>query len=180
MYVTRHDWLYHEMQIHRRRWICSGDCGLSFATKDAMESHMRSSHPNTFTELQLPVILDICERPADPNSQALCSLCPAEMTLSKLLLHLATHLEELPLFVLPISIDESGKSQKSGSNQGASGIDDSRLGDLPSLGAFSATEMNLPDTDNQLTSLADIREGGVAQDSAVEVQSWLKEEVTAP
>jgi hypothetical protein len=174
MYVTRHDWLYHEMQMHRRRWVCSGDCDLSFGTRDAVEFHMREKHHETFTELQLPVIIDLCERPADPNKNSLCPLCPAEMTLSKLQVHLATHLEELALFVLPVYM--SDKSERSGSNQGGGGNDDpSRMGDLPSLGSFSDAGVVQPVTNNDPARISNlVRDKDNVENSTTEVQSWLR------
>jgi hypothetical protein len=100
---------------------------------------MREQHAQNFTEWQLPVIIDICERPADTNENTLCPLCPAEMILSKLQFHLATHLEELALFVLPIYTSDRSQRRR-GSDQAGGGSDgSSRMRDLPSLGSFSDT-----------------------------------------
>lgn len=173
LYVTRHDWLYHEMQMHRRRWVCSGYCDLSFGTRDAIEFHMREKHPETFTELQLPVIIDLCERPADPNENSLCPLCPAEMTLSKLQVHLATHLEELSLFVLPVHMSDD--SQIRGSNEGSGGNDNpSRMGDLPSLGSFSDASVVQSATNNDPARISNlVKDKENVENSTTEVQSWL-------
>lgn len=160
--------------MHRRRWVCSGHCDLSFCTRDAVELHLREKHPETFTELQLPFVIDICERPADQNENSCCPLCPAEMPLSKLQLHLATHLEELALFVLPVYM--SDKSQRSGSNHGEGGNDNSsRMEDLPSLGSFSdAGSVHLPDRNSpdQLAKL--IEDEDKVEISTSVVQDWLE------
>jgi hypothetical protein len=90
------------MQIHRRRWICAGDCNSSFTTKARMERHMREEHEGEFAELQLPILFDICKRPAELEEVTNCPLCPEISRLSRMQNHLATHLEDLALFVLPI------------------------------------------------------------------------------
>ena len=133
---------------------------------------MRDRHPESFSELQLPVIIDLCERPADPNESAICPLCPAEMALLKLQVHLASHLEELSLFVLPVYM--SDQSQTSGSNQGGCGNDDqSRMEDLPSLGSFSDAGVQLP-TNNDPTRISNlVKHNDSGQTSTTEVQSWL-------
>jgi len=157
-----------------RRWVCSGCCDLSFGTRDALEFHMREKHPETFTELQLPVIIDLCERPADPNENSLCPLCPAEMTLSRLQVHLATHLEELSLFVLPVHMSDD--PQRRGSNEGSGGNDDpSRMGDLPSLGSFSDAGVVQFATNNDPARISNlVKDKDNVENSTTEVQSWLK------
>lgn len=135
---------------------------------------MREKHPEAFTELQLPVIIDLCERPADPNENCLCPLCPAEMTLSKLQVHLATHLEELSLFVLPVHMSDG--SQRRGSNEGSGGNDDpSRMEDLPSLGSFSNASAVQPATNNDPARISNlVKDKENVENSTTEVQSWLK------
>ncbi|PVH68986.1 hypothetical protein DL98DRAFT_578562 [Cadophora sp. DSE1049] len=136
MYVTKHDWLYHEMQIHRRRWICAGVCNASFDSKSSIEQHMRQKHAETFTEIQLPIVLDLCEREMEPTETVTCAFCPAEMTLLDLQGHVANHLEELALFALPVTL--SGQSRDLGSNEiGSVVYGSNKLGDLSPLGSFS-------------------------------------------
>lgn len=71
-----------------------------------MENHLWQEHADSVNSRQIPVFLDMCERPIDLTTKTSCSFCPEEMDLSKLLNHLAEHLEELSLFVLPIQVTE--------------------------------------------------------------------------
>jgi len=98
LYATRREWIYHEMQMHRRQWKCR-PCKDSFKTKEAMASHLRSSHPE-WEERQLPAVLEVSEAPLDGSQQS-CPLCQLPFSLSVLLRHVAGHMEQLALFVLP-------------------------------------------------------------------------------
>ena len=71
-----------------------------------METHLKAHHHGLFSESQLPIVLDMCDRPIDDNEQSLCILCGEEMSLSKLQSHLAMHLEDIALFVLPGSVED--------------------------------------------------------------------------
>ena len=71
-----------------------------------METHLKAHHHGLFSESQLPIVLDMCDRPIDDNEQSLCILCGEEMPLSKLQSHLAMHLEDIALFVLPSSVED--------------------------------------------------------------------------
>ncbi|KAF5680066.1 tetratricopeptide-like helical [Fusarium heterosporum] len=59
MYATRHDWIYHEMQMHRRQWKCQ-QCDISYGKRDLMADHLGSSHSSCATG-QLSVLLDITQ-----------------------------------------------------------------------------------------------------------------------
>ncbi|KAF7505310.1 hypothetical protein GJ744_001013 [Endocarpon pusillum] len=101
LYVTRSDWIYHESQMHRRQWVCGGNCGEICSTRDAMAAHFRYSHPESISESQIPICLDICERPIDLHQPTACMLCLEELSLLQLQGHIAEHMEEIALFVLP-------------------------------------------------------------------------------
>jgi hypothetical protein len=103
------------MQIHRREFVC-GDCGDKQPTRGSMEAHLRTYHSTATSNDQLDIILDMCDRPIDESQQSFCPLCSEEMTVHKLQHHLAEHMEELSLFVLPNTVDEEqidGNSQLS-------------------------------------------------------------------
>ncbi|KAI0909371.1 hypothetical protein F4823DRAFT_594729 [Ustulina deusta] len=100
LYTTRHEWKYHEMQIHRRSWICH-ECNLGFEEKHELVQHLHESHPGNWTDRQLSIILEMSERPMEESIILPCSLCKSELSLAKLLDHLAAHMEEISLFVLP-------------------------------------------------------------------------------
>ncbi|OBT69959.1 hypothetical protein VE03_00652 [Pseudogymnoascus sp. 23342-1-I1] len=57
-------------------------------------------------------MVDICERPMDDDEDADCPICLATLSFSALRTHLATHLEELALFVLPCHMED--RSQDAG------------------------------------------------------------------
>lgn len=99
LYATRREWVYHEMQMHRRHWKCR-PCSSSFETKELMASHLRSSHPE-WEERQFPAVLEVSEAPLDGSQHQTCPLCQLPFTLSVLLKHMAGHMEQLALFVLP-------------------------------------------------------------------------------
>ncbi|ERF74650.1 hypothetical protein EPUS_00780 [Endocarpon pusillum Z07020] len=105
LYVTRHDWLYHEMQMHRRQFLC-GNCHVKYPTQEMMVAHLRAHHEGSFSESQLPTILDMCDRPIDDNEQSTCLLCGQKMYLLQLWEHLAMHMEDIALFVLPSKVAE--------------------------------------------------------------------------
>ncbi|KAF4454296.1 C2H2 type zinc finger domain protein [Fusarium austroafricanum] len=105
MYATRHDWIYHEMQMHRREWKCQC-CDVIFGTRNLMVDHLRSVHSDSLTT-QLSLLLDLSERPMDDNATMKCILCSGDLYLNRLLKHLAQHMEEIALFVLPASSDDN-------------------------------------------------------------------------
>lgn len=104
MYATRHDWIYHEMQMHRRQWKCQ-KCDISFHNKSSMADHLGEMHSESVTT-QLPILLEMSERPLDDDNRMNCILCLSQISLSRLLEHLAQHMEEIALFVLPSLSDE--------------------------------------------------------------------------
>ncbi|KAH7174588.1 uncharacterized protein B0J16DRAFT_348844 [Fusarium flagelliforme] len=104
MYATRHDWIYHEMQMHRRQWKCQ-KCHVGFHNKISMADHLKKSHTESATS-QLAIFLEMSERPLDDDYRMECVLCTSQLALSRLLDHLAQHMEEIALFVLPSLSDE--------------------------------------------------------------------------
>ncbi len=58
LYATRRDWVYHEMQMHRRQWNCRS-CDGQFATRDLMTSHLEMSHAESWDHNQLPILLEV-------------------------------------------------------------------------------------------------------------------------
>ena len=134
LYATRHDWMYHEGQLHQRSWICGNHCNRRFSTPQLLREHMLDCHMGTFAESQLPILIDMCERPADPDDRASCPLCGVEGTLRALRPHVASHLEDVALFVLPVETNDH--------NSDASSNHDSRFDDdeLSTLGSFDEDE----------------------------------------
>ncbi|KAL4904199.1 hypothetical protein BDW74DRAFT_179289 [Aspergillus multicolor] len=101
LYATRDEWIYHEMQMHRREWKCPEGCGQVHYTRSAMEDHLTHRCQNSPTEAQSQVLLDLSERPIDDAEFGRCPLCATKpMSIRRLRGHLAQHMEELSLFVL--------------------------------------------------------------------------------
>lgn len=103
MYISRHEWLHHEQQMHQRSWMCWNGCEPIFKSAQLLRDHILHRHSGEFIESQLPVLLDMCERAADPDEKESCSLCGQRMNLTALRLHVASHLEDIALFVRPLS-----------------------------------------------------------------------------
>ena len=126
------------MQLHRRQWICSGGCQEKFRAKEILRGHLREMHSQDFTKRQLPVLLDMCERPIDEDEIVKCPLCPTSLALPKLQVHLASHLEEIALFVLPPSQLDAGETN---SNRAAASRSLSQsMDDIPSLPSLTFDE----------------------------------------
>jgi hypothetical protein len=101
--VTRHDWIYHATQMHRRQWVCAGECNHKFKFRELLKQHLEQIHADSFTSSQLPVLLDMCERSVQEDEITKCPLCPTALSLPKLQAHLASRLEEIALFTLPLN-----------------------------------------------------------------------------
>ena len=114
MYITRHEWLHHEQQMHQRSWICWNGCEPKFKSAQLLSDHILHHHSGKFIESQLPVLLDMCERAADPDEEESCSLCGQQMNLEALRLHVAFHLEDIALFGQPFPSDRSETDASSG------------------------------------------------------------------
>jgi hypothetical protein len=99
MYSSRHDWIYHEMQMHRRRWVCC-DCSLSFSHQGLIIQHLETKHNGSWDQRQLPTLLQMSERPLAENEPTQCPLCHSTLDLESLLGHLAQHMEEISLLCL--------------------------------------------------------------------------------
>ncbi|TAQ89813.1 hypothetical protein B7494_g1858 [Chlorociboria aeruginascens] len=105
-YLTRHDWIYHENQMHRRLWICETHGKAKFPTKPLFIQHVSRFHSDSHTRYQVPVLTEMSERQIDEMSIVPCPLCPDELRLITLQSHLAEHLESIALFVLPAAVDQ--------------------------------------------------------------------------
>jgi hypothetical protein len=71
-----------------------------------MAAHFRYSHSDFISEGQIPILLDICERPTDLHDTTACPLCPEELSLLRLQDHIAEHMEKIALFVLPKDMED--------------------------------------------------------------------------
>jgi hypothetical protein len=137
------------MQMHRRQWICTVGCNRNFADKGLLQTHLQGRHPEMFDSLQLPVLLDICERPSNMDTETECPLCFDILSLGALYSHLAAHLEELALFLLPLNPNDSPDDGNSDSAklvlQNETQQDFDNLSSLSSYSVADATEPHAQD-----------------------------------
>jgi len=103
-----------------------------------MADHIRSTHHHRFKAGQLPVLLDISEGPVDETKSQSCPFCSAAFSMKRLMDHIAGHMEELSLFVLPndsFNTNEAFNAESSGDVLSSldSNDDLSVLGDPPPL-----------------------------------------------
>lgn len=80
------------------------------STAQFMSQHLRDKHSESVSEHQIPVLLEMCERPLDLHVQSSCSLCLEELSLLRLQGHLAEHREDIVIFVLPTKADDEPRS----------------------------------------------------------------------
>ncbi|KAI0407394.1 hypothetical protein F4802DRAFT_20177 [Xylaria palmicola] len=100
LFATRYDWVYHEMQLHRRRWVCRL-CSCEFYSESEMIEHITRTHDSSITNGKLSIVIEMSEQQLDEDYVDKCPFCYGKMNLGKLLDHMASHMEELSLFALP-------------------------------------------------------------------------------
>src|SRR6266487_4542427 len=54
MFESRSEWYTHELQFHRREWVCGEQGHKVHSSQSAFESHLRQYHDNGLSEAQLP------------------------------------------------------------------------------------------------------------------------------
>jgi hypothetical protein len=73
-----------------------------------MVHHLLTEHSSIISERQVSAHADMCERGVNETESSSCLVCREGMSTARLHHHLATHMEELALFVLPLIPDDSG------------------------------------------------------------------------
>ncbi|PMD20206.1 hypothetical protein NA56DRAFT_705018 [Hyaloscypha hepaticicola] len=120
LYVSRHDWIYHELQIHRREYVCK-ECHKTYSNRKEISTHLRGHYGESISPAQLGVILDLCDHQVDVsnNEKDSCLICGDELSLSALQGHLAAHMEDIALFILPNTDEEEETGGSKASVQAA-------------------------------------------------------------
>ncbi|KAK2766116.1 Checkpoint kinase 2 [Arachnomyces sp. PD_36] len=139
-YLSRRDWIYHEIQMHRRQWVCE-EHKAKFPTKESFIQHIKKVHSTAQIDSQIPTLLEISERKMEEMDIVPCPLCPYQGRLTILGSHLAEHLESISLFVLPTEAEEG----RTGS-QNSQGAD---------IGEYSSRMVDLDDSEGLPDSLHD-------------------------
>ena len=151
------------MQLHWRQWYCDA-CSKLFTQKTLFQEHIKEKHPELVTKGNFEAVISSYERTA--VNDIVCPLCGNEFTVQSLEKHLALHLQEVALFVLPHSGDGSSSESKSGkvdNSIGSSGDHSSRkssfefdpdsrqaVGDQPIVSPVTAEEIRCLMTDSEL------------------------------
>lgn len=125
MFRSRNEWFAHELQVHRREWICLQCQHQPFTSSDKFKQHLELTHQMTL-DSEIDAIVRQSEEPVDKMSAAACPFCDeweADLTSSKhdttraflndgkvvqpygtigkFRRHLGRHMEQLALFALP-------------------------------------------------------------------------------
>ena len=105
-FATRRSWADHEFTVHRgrgRSWTCS-DCSAVFENKHIFRQHAKQSHGNILTDDQLELLTKAAEgRTTDNVGNDTCPFCPERpgTKARAFAMHVARHMEEIALAVLP-------------------------------------------------------------------------------
>jgi hypothetical protein len=140
MFRSRHEWFAHELQVHRREWVCQYCHQEPFATAASFSNHLVSTHPAVLKGSKLEAIVLQSEEPIGKVPATACKLCdqweievrskiqdsaepfPDEKKMeqysspAKFRKHLGRHMEQLALFALPM---DKGKEDEDLSSEGA-------------------------------------------------------------
>jgi hypothetical protein len=133
MFRSRNEWFGHELQNHRREWVCQYCEHAPFPTAAIFSKHISASHPAVLANTQIEAILLQSEEAVDTISAFACPLCDeweesiktrqekqedkirmlndGEMveaygTRKQFRRHLGRHMEQLALFALPPNDNE--------------------------------------------------------------------------
>jgi hypothetical protein len=148
MFKSRNEWFAHELQNHRREWVCHFCRHDAFPNSATFSEHVSSAHPTVLAGSQLEALALQSEEPVDTIPADACPLCNEwEETVSarherqgtKMMLlndgvakaygttkqfrtHLGRHMEQLALFALPMaeSDDLDDDSENTDDNSNAS------------------------------------------------------------
>ena len=123
LFEKRHEWFRHELDVHRREWYCKICCRVS-ATKGEFQNHLEVSHSDIVNTGNLEIVMRSSEKVLDQHS---CVVCSGTYTTDRLRSHLAHHLQQLSLFVLPRSEREGQSEAGSNNSRGQTG---SAAGDM--------------------------------------------------
>jgi hypothetical protein len=125
------EWFRHEMQSHRVSYACRLCQSKTFRLKERYLAHVRKQHPDILEDGEEQLVLDIARKPLDQIPARECPCCsewvdrlkeraavasmPSDASDHLLIVaptvfkrHLASHLEQLALFAIPIGSAAEG------------------------------------------------------------------------
>lgn len=104
-YGTRRKWYQHELNEHRRVWLCKLEQCVSvrFGTQEALREHLLTAHVDfrDFDAHSFEFVLRSCEEALPLDALQECSICLREFPSQRLRKHLGKHMEQLALWILP-------------------------------------------------------------------------------
>ncbi|KAK8046486.1 hypothetical protein PG996_014550 [Apiospora saccharicola] len=112
LYATRRDWVYHEMQMHRRLWSCTL-CSYKSTVRQDFAAHLLESHERECQPNQVPLLLETSHGSLEESASQECIFCHKQTSLRRLMNHVAGHLEILALFVLHAAPDDTTEESSS-------------------------------------------------------------------
>ncbi|KAK0711815.1 hypothetical protein B0H67DRAFT_669412 [Lasiosphaeris hirsuta] len=178
LFLTRNDWVYHELQMHRQEFVCR-ECNAVCPDRPSARRHLEGHYQGALSPSQLSAILDVSSRPPSETTECPCIVCGRSLPLSGLQTHLATHMEEIALFALPMAAAEVGESLASGkaAKSASANLPDTSETDGGSRGNDAGDDVlapNPPNTDSPNTHTQDsaVPQGGITQ-TAVDFERLL-------
>ncbi|KAK4866983.1 hypothetical protein LT330_007724 [Penicillium expansum] len=127
LYDSYTEWSEHERQFHRREWICNL-CSCAFKTEVVFRNHLEDAHAGVLPKDQQQAMVELSERTIFSAQQ--CPLCtkPPISNSSHFQQHLARHLQQISLFVLPYpepeENEQAARDEESNESQQVVVIDD--------------------------------------------------------
>lgn len=125
MFESRSEWYAHELQFHRREWVCGESGHKVYRSPNDFKAHLQQDHRSEFSEAQLPTFIKSCERALQAETVE-CSLCtedtpvagneireptirrdPKYVSTRIFQRHLGRHLERLALFAISSTEEEA-------------------------------------------------------------------------
>ncbi|KAH7086082.1 hypothetical protein BKA63DRAFT_368255, partial [Paraphoma chrysanthemicola] len=124
------EWFHHEMQNHRVTYVCRLCQNKNLESKEGYLAHVRRRHPHLLADDEEMLVLDIARQSLAQISATDCPCCSewvhrlreregvgvasnqiicVEPKLFKR--HLASHLEQLAVFAIPIDVVDEGTSE---------------------------------------------------------------------
>ncbi|KAM0414544.1 hypothetical protein ACHAPT_013612, partial [Fusarium lateritium] len=104
----RHRWHLHVSQYHWRTWSCPFKCGDGFLSVVALRDHIRHQHLPSTSDDHLSTLVARGEVPISNHVSKECPLCGHVIFgLHSYIKHVGRHLEQLALFALPNTGDET-------------------------------------------------------------------------
>ncbi|KAF8247168.1 hypothetical protein K440DRAFT_309169 [Wilcoxina mikolae CBS 423.85] len=113
LFDSRREWFQHELVTHRREWYCN-NCGKAFGSSQKFQEHLQELHKEHIISSQMQTVIDRCERPIKADQQ--CPFCGKQYSPVILEHHLARHMQQIALLVLPPPDGEAANFTEAGAD----------------------------------------------------------------